>query len=788
MRNTIIKSLFICTIFFLSKSSNLHAQWQWLNPGYTNAGSYAQSNWGVAVDPSGCVYTTGVYTNQSNSEIQIPFRKFAPDGKLLFAKLYNTGFGNDNLEQGNDIGVSLANNTIVIGGQQHGGKPFLGFFRADNGNAIIAPIAFSGSGFIQKIDIKGNEVWAIGRFDNNLTLGSGAPTLVGNSSYYGNVFVARYNLVTGAFISAFYLQSPYIWGYDIKVEASNRVFITARTAGVVTFKNSSNQPTGSTYTQPAANLYDAFLAKVNANGTTSWVKSLSNSHSDLYAYDQYPISYVSVQADFVVVGGYSNQTKTSSFLQKRLSTTGALQSQVANIPGKGINDIEYSFCSKKLYVVGATNSSPTSCTSQLFLDKYDFGGNLAFLSGQTSNACAVGSAIAIDGAGMPIVTGNYSGGPFTINNQTVSSTSPKGVVTGLFYESSLCCSNRGLILDGSDDYLKPSTLPLSGSSNFTFEAWINSTSSGVFGGSCNAAFRRLLGWGLAGGNQVEIGDCNGLLAVQYTGLNGSGAFWPTGVSVRNVWNHVALVKNGNNFTLYINGAFAFSSPTTSITIPANSVFYIGRPVSTPNGSENWKGLVDEVRFWNVARTAAQVSGKKDCRLKGNEPGLLLYYPFEQGSPGNANANVNIAYNYATVGQYATLYNFALTGELSNWICASQVGLTMNGICTPFAPEPDEEDRSEEYAQVEDFNDGASLKLKIFPNPNTGLFNVQLSDDATPNMALRVLDLTGRVLIEKQTETDMALQSIEAVDLPDGLYFLQIVSDGKVLAVEKFVKQ
>jgi hypothetical protein len=56
------------------------------------------------------------------------------------------------------------------------------------------------------------------------------------------------------------------------------------------------------------------------------------------------------------------------------------------------------------------------------------------------------------------------------------------------------------------------------------------------------------------------------------------------------------------------------------------------------------------------------------------------------------------------------------------------------------------------------------------------------------MKFRILDLTGRLVLEKRTEQSVARQSVDGGILPNGLYFIQIVSDGQVLGVEKFVKQ
>ena len=79
-------------------------------------------------------------------------------------------------------------------------------------------------------------------------------------------------------------------------------------------------------------------------------------------------------------------------------------------------------------------------------------------------------------------------------------------------------------------------------------------------------------------------------------------------------------------------------------------------------------------------------------------------------------------------------------------------------------------------------------FRIYPNPNPGIFTVELPEAAAPGMMFRITDLAGRLVKEQETDAGSKQQTVQAVALPDGLYFLQVVSDGKVLAVEKFVKQ
>ncbi len=79
-------------------------------------------------------------------------------------------------------------------------------------------------------------------------------------------------------------------------------------------------------------------------------------------------------------------------------------------------------------------------------------------------------------------------------------------------------------------------------------------------------------------------------------------------------------------------------------------------------------------------------------------------------------------------------------------------------------------------------------MMISPNPNSGAFSIELPTPAMLGMSFRITDLAGRLVLEKPTIPGSKQQTVEAGVLPDGLYFLQVVSGGVVRAVGKFVKQ
>ncbi len=79
-------------------------------------------------------------------------------------------------------------------------------------------------------------------------------------------------------------------------------------------------------------------------------------------------------------------------------------------------------------------------------------------------------------------------------------------------------------------------------------------------------------------------------------------------------------------------------------------------------------------------------------------------------------------------------------------------------------------------------------LRIFPNPNLGRFSVELPAPAVSGASFQITDLAGRLVLVQRAEVGNKVHSLRVEGLPCGLYFLKLVAEGKVLAVEKFVKQ
>lgn len=74
---------------------------------------------------------------------------------------------------------------------------------------------------------------------------------------------------------------------------------------------------------------------------------------------------------------------------------------------------------------------------------------------------------------------------------------------------------------------------------------------------------------------------------------------------------------------------------------------IGTNIDGVGGSarhpREFMGKIDEVRVWNVTRSQAEIQATMKSQLKGNEPGLMAYWKFDEGngttaadSSGNGN--------------------------------------------------------------------------------------------------------------------------------------------------------
>lgn len=92
----------------------------------------------------------------------------------------------------------------------------------------------------------------------------------------------------------------------------------------------------------------------------------------------------------------------------------------------------------------------------------------------------------------------------------------------------------------------------------------------------------------------------------------------------NGWQHVALTSDGTVSRLYVNGNLVTTGLTYDSLVANTAPFRIGRADS---GHSNWMGGIDEVRFWNRAKSGQEIQAQMNIPLTGTESGLIAYLPF-----------------------------------------------------------------------------------------------------------------------------------------------------------------
>ncbi len=89
------------------------------------------------------------------------------------------------------------------------------------------------------------------------------------------------------------------------------------------------------------------------------------------------------------------------------------------------------------------------------------------------------------------------------------------------------------------------------------------------------------------------------------------------------WTHIAGTYDGTNVKLYINGVMVHQVAFNVSMGTGSTGLYIGG-----SASGYFKGLIDDVRLWNIARTQSSIQSTMSSVLTGNESGLKGYWPMD----------------------------------------------------------------------------------------------------------------------------------------------------------------
>jgi len=265
-------------------------------------------------------------------------------------------------------------------------------------------------------------------------------------------------------------------------------------------------------------------------------------------------------------------------------------------------DIHNNFTTLPAIVTVKDNTAPTAVAQNLTVS-LNASGNASVTAAQINNGSS-------DNCGIKSITVSPSDFTCADVNATTSAQSSKAIA-----------------FDGVNDYLITNS-PIVHGSNFTYEAWVYINTGTDWAGIFTT---------LSPDNNHLVQfvmNSAGRLRFEIKGSNGDNTrkIYDGSTNILGAWHHVAATYDGTNLKLFVDGAqetlSAIYDDDVVGVLSINKKFMMG---SERNFGPRLNGKIDEIRMWNITKTAAQIASQMNMTLNGHEAGLIGYWPNEEGT-------------------------------------------------------------------------------------------------------------------------------------------------------------
>ncbi len=182
-----------------------------------------------------------------------------------------------------------------------------------------------------------------------------------------------------------------------------------------------------------------------------------------------------------------------------------------------------------------------------------------------------------------------------------------------------------------------------GTGDFTLEAWFKTTGPGTI------ISRKPTAGGAGAGGFLLVVKPGGVFKLATD--SGFGFYEVNSEATEaldGTWHHVAGIRKSGQLSIYFDGrqlnSVVGNNTSTPCDINNNLRLVIGFADQQQEPFRNFTGMLDEVRLWNISRSAEQIANNMDGRLSGLETGLIGYWNFngENGADGSPTKNDSIA--------------------------------------------------------------------------------------------------------------------------------------------------
>ena len=289
-----------------------------------------------------------------------------------------------------------------------------------------------------------------------------------------------------------------------------------------------------------------------------------------------------------------------------------------------------------------TNSSATITwsTDQASTSQVDYGTTTAYGSSTTLDPSLVTShTVQLSGL-SPGTTYHYR-----VDSTDAGGTTSSGdftfTTTNAAPQFSLALSNGGYAEATNANKLNPS-------GDWTVEAWFKDESPSGY--NHPSSYLLIKGDTNVSGEAIYLFDLEwgALLIGERTGWSNQVMRYVLPASGAGSWHHIAasLQASSRTLTIYLDGVQVAQGTLSALSLGNVLPLDIGRDGNTGN---YWNGKIDDVRIWNVVRTASQISANYQSELSGPQTGLVANWKFDDGSGATAMDSTSAPDNASLLG-------------------------------------------------------------------------------------------------------------------------------------------
>ena len=227
--------------------------------------------------------------------------------------------------------------------------------------------------------------------------------------------------------------------------------------------------------------------------------------------------------------------------------------------------------------------------------------------------------------------------------------------------------SASLLLDGNGDYIRPDNNVFWGDADFTVEFWFR-------GGDVETGSYFLFDNTISGSDGIRITVASG-----YANLIIDGVAYGIGGSVtNNTWHNVAVVRNGNNYSMYLDGTNVGSRTVTAKDYSDRRFVLGAGQVSL--GYQSFDGYIDEFRASSTARYTTGYTPATAAFTADQYTPILLHFDGTNGSTTFTNDGLlTVVFVTGGTGIDVNVTGLEATGEVGQFDMTGDANVYPTGI-------------------------------------------------------------------------------------------------------------